>query len=702
MSYSIIDLDNNTHTKLIVTIISAQANRYLKATWPADTAIFDLRNTYASHNLDRDLHGTIKMSVPLATRHTTDIVYGLKDRPMLSTGNCAVRYNNAGVLDGHYTCKYESRAGYDREVVDITLQNPRKPLGISYEHVNNYANEETGIYDMKRAEVFDLKDHKKFNITGEFHVRTTYTGQEFKLVAVHPNRTPVVLTTMYDLQERTTSTRSKLQLSDDVWLAYNVMLQNQTTDNLESRSINLELSYPRRNLSTSGWYAQTEHTFDSDVTFQWTNDQHANGNTNDYEYGSNDYDEELPVDPNAPKTVQAALQWRRYPSQVSTERNQTLALIVHHPSFEQNVTFRGGYRRNAVDLLSADFRTEYCVEPEHALQLNAVVRDWSAIVGHQNITFGVTAVHAATELDLSASGSIAARTGLYEMQNEAVYKRSYLPVQEGFLVGKLDVRKREIHFWKSSPHKTVRLWAITDGMYPVYRLNASFENSPDVNSTGRFYANIDEKFVQLHVNMTPDAAQNLRMVGTIPDARSATFDLWRDYDEFRVVDVAYYLRMNHSRLVTSKLVWRPSMRAEVKAIIKETAVELYDSVSQNADYWLKTVYSESKESVRDIWESAKPYTDKFLNDVSGLQVLEHDLEEFRLFVNQSYEANDFYVKSMVNITLTVLDELSLRNHIDSVPKILSELWQMLGETGLALKKSIIWVMESVRLYDDMK
>lgn len=134
-----------------------------------------------------------------------------------------------------------------------------------------------------------------------------------------------------------------------------------------------------------------------------------------------------------------------------------------------------------------------------------------------------------------------------------------------------------------------------------------------------------------------------------------------------------------------------------QGFIKETAVGFYDSISETADYWLKTVYAESKDSVRDIWESSKPYTEKFLNDVSGLQVLEGDLTEFRLFVNQSYEANDFYVKSMVNVTMTVLDELSLRNHIDSVPKILSEIWLLLGETGSALRKSIIWVMESVCL-----
>lgn len=81
---------------------------------------------------------------------------------------------------------------------------------------------------------------------------------------------------------------------------------------------------------------------------------------------------------------------------------------------------------------------------------------------------------------------------------------------------------------------------------------------------------------------------------------------------------------------------------------------------------------------------------------SGLQVIETDLEEFRVFLNQSYEANDFYVKTMVNFTLTVLDELSIRNHIDSVPKILYEIWQVLGESGEALRKSILWFIETVK------
>lgn len=75
--------------------------------------------------------------------------------------------------------------------------------------------------------------------------------------------------------------------------------------------------------------------------------------------------------------------------------------------------------------------------------------------------------------------------------------------------------------------------------------------------------------------------------------------------------------------------------------------------------------------------------------------MEDDIEEFRLFLNQSYEANDFYVKTVVNFTLTIIDELAIRNHIGSVPKILSEVWTVLGDSGQALRRSILWLIDTV-------
>lgn len=54
------------------------------------------------------------------------------------------------------------------------------------------------------------------------------------------------------------------------------------------------------------------------------------------------------------------------------------------------------------------------------------------------------------------------------------------------------------------------------------------------------------------------------MYGTIPDARNTMFNIWRTYEEdFSISDVSFYLKLNHSRLVTSTLRWRPELRSDI-------------------------------------------------------------------------------------------------------------------------------------------
>lgn len=41
----------------------------------------------------------------------------------------------------------------------------------------------------------------------------------------------------------------------------------------------------------------------------------------------------------------------------------------------------------------------------------------------------------------------------------------------------------------------------------------------------------------------------------------------------------------------------------------------YDAISENFDYWVKTLYTESRDTVKDVWDNAKPFTQEFLDDV---------------------------------------------------------------------------------------
>lgn len=61
-----------------------------------------------------------------------------------------------------------------------------------------------------------------------------------------------------------------------------------------------------------------------------------------------------------------------------------------------------------------------------------------------------------------------------------------------------------------------------------------------------------------------DATVSLRMHGNIPDARNAIFNIWRTYDDDLIIsDVSFYLKLNHSRLVTSTLRWRPELKSDI-------------------------------------------------------------------------------------------------------------------------------------------
>lgn len=168
---------------------------------------------------------------------------------------------------------------------------------------------------------------------------------------------------------------------------------------------------------------------------------------------------------------------------------------------------------------------------------------------------------------------------------------------------------------KTSPHKVTKFWSKAGGKYPMYSMNATLEDSPDSDMVGNFMINFDDKIVKLDLNLTPDASQNLRLLGIIPDARSASFDLWRDYDDIHVVDIASYIRMNHSRLVSSKMIWRPKMKSDIKLYVKNMATTFYEAMSEGVDFWIKMIYTETMDTINDIWVNANPYTENLLKDL---------------------------------------------------------------------------------------
>lgn len=211
-------------------------------------------------------------------------------------------------------------------------------------------------------------------------------------------------------------------------------------DDNESQSFNIELAYPKRSLSTLGWYAVTENTFDSDLTFKWNATPKPALAEYDEYTSSSEQD-------TAPRIMRAALQWRNEPLQGNDIANQSAMLTIRHPSFQKDVTFRGELYRNPIDLIKTKFELDYCDDPDHFLSLKAILQDLSTIVGYRNYSFEIIGLHPISELDLYGIGSIGARPDLYETHNIGRYKRGYMPVQDGKLIGLLNLKENEIHLW---------------------------------------------------------------------------------------------------------------------------------------------------------------------------------------------------------------------------------------------------------------
>jgi len=418
----------------------------------------------------------------------------------------------------------------------------------------------------------------------------------------------------------------------------------------------------------------TDTNFNSDLSFQWL--------------GGN-YDQQ-------PKIIHSNLQWKAEPLHRGDREHRTIALTVAHPLLEKDINCKATYYRGLRDLLRTHLTIDYSEYPDQLIELGAQLTDRYSELGHTNYTFHVYGKHIASELDVQLNGTLAAMNSYYKTESTAHYKRDIFPARYGKFLALLDVNKRELEYERQSPFHAVRLHLLPTIRYPIYGLNATIWDTPDTNHSGYIYMDILERYARMDFNLTEDASQNLQMVGYIPDTRSAFLDIWRNYEEIRVIDVSSYLKMNHSRLITGRFHWRPSIRQEVREKIQAVGKSVYSSFSEGIDFWIKSIYTETTESMGVVWNTAKEYNRDFIDDIGQLSVLEEDLADLRLFVNQSYEANDFYIKNVVNFTLTILDELAIRDHIESLPKIFSELWQAMGDSGKALRNSIVWLIETIK------
>lgn len=675
---AVLPLENVTEIGCdFVVFTTLQRNkRYLKVSWPRNTAILSSDYTYHSQKLDSDLDGVLRAEIPLQTRHVAHMTYGYQKRPLVTTGYSTMTYNGQKVLQGHYNSKSESRAGFEKDRIQISIENSLKPIGIVYVNQYEYSagNEGTNYptVEFKHVNVYQLNNKTAFNVAGESRIKTTHTGQDIHLKAIHTNRT-VELKTDYEILPGEFVQNSSLSLAEDVWISYQIDIENRTTEEVGNQIMVLTVSYPKREFVLNGSYWIDSDDLRTLVQLDWDQDSEQ------------------------PRTVGALFNWANLEDVGLHEQHLTFGL--RHPSFPRSLIVQGKLRKwSSRDLFNAEIVADYSNDPEKLFSVSALIRDQSHLPFTRKYIYKIIGKHPSTKLDLHLEGVVRKYENIViETFNNGSYVRSYLTPESGQLNAWLDVARREVLFQRD--YNDAKKF-LNVRVYPSERklvVNGSAVNTPDLDATGDFLFDADEKVIKMMLNYTPDAVRSLRLYGEIPDARHAFFNIWRTYDDdFSISDVSFYLKLNHSRLVTSTLRWRPELKSDIVNGIRNAAVDLYNGINSDVDYWKQYAKSETVNVITDVWNDAQEDLQQFLDDWNDLKTLQEDLNKLKVYLNDSYNANDFYIKDVVTFGLYVVDELSLRHHIESLPNILNEIWAIMGESGVAVRNSLLWLINAVK------
>lgn len=288
-----------------------------------------------------------------------------------------------------------------------------------------------------------MSKENRFNITGDFIIEIKDTEQKYKLIATHPNRT-ITWSSNYKSHETQTHQSSKIELAENVWLAYNFELSNTSKVDDDGQELKFELSYPMRKIIVGGNYAMKFNELDTDLTIKWNQKKEKENDDENYDEGVQADEEEEEF-----KSLSGQFQWKDL-TEPSNENHQSVLFALKHPKFERDVTLTGIYFKDKITLSKLEIDIDYSNDEDRHANFGAEIKDLTEEMGHKNYSLHIKAVHVNTNLNLLYDASIGVLPNIYKTEAYATYSRSFLPNQELELIGFFDSDSREIKYYVSN------------------------------------------------------------------------------------------------------------------------------------------------------------------------------------------------------------------------------------------------------------
>nr|XP_018903254.1 PREDICTED: uncharacterized protein LOC109034507 [Bemisia tabaci] len=654
--------------KAITTDINFE--RYLKILWKNNSALFNMTHHMKVGPSSNLTNGVVMIEFPVASQHIGKLVYGYEDSGKKLSGFSTVIFNNEKIIDSKVSRETYFGPHFREDIVNLSLDNYFVPIGIGYlgQHSQPNLKVKDTFVNFKRMEFYKLHNRTAFNLTGEVLVNQNATGRLDSFKLMNAKRSLVMQSYLgkdYHYEHRTF-----LTLRNELWAGYEVKLSNKETTWF-GKEVEFKLTYPLRNITLIGDLILGDSFLNSQLTVN-----------SDTIYSA--------------KTVGTGLTWKRMST--SADHHQAVVMITH-PSLKKNITLTGNYVQYNYSQADLKLVLEYSLDRNKKVEILGNLLDNSSSSGYDySLTFN--GKHPATRFKFDLLGLMSLNNEKYDVAENISYKRSYLPTQYWDSRALVNWKKNEVEFQRHSLRSVAHMKGAYGKISGAHLVNISMIKDKNVKVVGFLYLNPEKKYTNMMVNLTPDESERLLMEGTMGDNRNVMLDVWRVYDDLVISDLKFYVALNHSRLLSSAIIWRPENQNEILASCYGLVSYVWDYVHETSEFWTSYIKSEIADSVADIWFDAKPIVQDFIDDIGNLKVLQDDINYFKKQLNDSYNANEFFMKDIHTFYLVLAEEMLFKDQLNSLPKIFNELWEIMGETGQTIRKSILWIVEtSKRIYE---
>ncbi|XP_046569575.1 uncharacterized protein LOC124277891 [Haliotis rubra] len=606
----LISLSDNIKLALHNTNRNQKYQSHIEATWsPTDRIAFDGSYQFLDLYSEKELTTDLTLVTPFEAAKLTALRFEHHQGSDKYTEKLEADYNGDNILDMDMEISRGSR-----EQGTFTMRKPRPmQLTLSGEMADENIDGEMFVnWDRDEPE-----SNIRIQTTLTDRSRQSLLNKDLTLKFIHPTRTVGIIGNVLSSQLQTKS-RGEFIWNEDAGhkLFYDVDVKDRSRRNSKMYDGTFKVGSPLRSLQMDGSYSQTGASKTLDGAFSWDADR----------------DDTKKIGMKAVFTP--------------GDKNKQADLSLRLPSIGKNIQID-------TEMLLNDGRTvfngktqlSYSSDSRKTLTLTSRLDDISYGWGNTNYSLVVGVSHPYTDVDVKLTSHIGSSSEKVSAGTGITYLTARRERQNFALRGEINKLRKQIQLQMETPIKNMDL-------------SGEMEETPFKLKIRNMYG---DKIVQAHLTVDTERrmvdfqtnydldnpGKTLNMNARYVNSSAMQAEVYHQDNSRRLSDSLLALRLNTSRLLHTRISWRPQMIADVQGYLTKT-VETYGQDTKASFHSVyESVGQELSGKYHRIAQVAKKELSPYLTMLeSEMASIERQLDSIRRDIKRMYNRNDFYIAAM--------------------------------------------------------